>query len=86
MRLIYWVAQNLTDHPAYNIRAIARKEVLRMLVQNYETKPSFSSEHKEIVYSNAELRHRFSAPKKITVEYDGAFDLIEQALGEGGIE
>ena len=28
----------------------------------------------------------FSSPKKVTVNYDNAFDLIYQALGEGGIE
>ena len=33
-----------------------------------------------------EYRSRYSEPRKVTVEYTDAFNLIYQALSEGGIE
>ena len=33
-----------------------------------------------------EMRADYGKPRKVVVEYNNAFDLVDRALGEGGIE
>lgn len=72
MTLTYWIADCLTDSKVYSVRARTRKECLRQLE---EARPD-----------PRERAADFDPPRKVVVEYSSAFDLIERALTEGGIE
>ena len=63
MKLTYWVAKCLDDHPCYNIREKTKKAVLAN--KGYD-------------------RVRYSAPKKVEIEYNNGLDLLTQCLSEGG--
>jgi hypothetical protein len=41
---------------------------------------------KERVEAQGEYANQYGEPRKIVVEYQDGFDLVRQALGEGGIE
>lgn len=81
-KLTYWIAGCLSDSVAYSIRRKTRKEVLDELKKlgavrgkNGDGDPIWRTEH----------GNRFSMVRKVTVEYENPFDLLQQALGEGGI-
>jgi|TARA_R100000084_G_C4612494_1_gene128851 hypothetical protein len=70
MKLVYWIAVCTDDSSAYNLRAKTRKECKRLLEEQ-----------------KARGGARFSDNiKRVEVHYASGFDLIDQALGEGGIE
>lgn len=70
MTLTYWVCHHMTDAPAYAFRAKTRRECL-----------AFLSDPKERDFREA----NYSAPAKITVQYEGAFDLLQACMGEGSL-
>jgi len=61
MKLTYWVATCLNDHPCYSIRKKTKKEVVAEIAAHYNPAD-------------------YSEPKKVTVEYDDAFDLMSQCI------
>ena len=65
MKLVYWVADILVDHPCYSIRAKTKEEVLDVL-------------------SDADASI-FSEPREVVVEYEDAFDLMQQCVCEHGL-
>jgi hypothetical protein len=70
MKLVYWVAEMLDDSTAYSVRGRRRRDVVEGLIaQGYD--PKNLTRHSPI--------------HKVEVEYDNAFDLLQQCLGEGGI-
>ena len=66
MKLVYWIADNLTDHASYSIRAQTRKEA--------------STKRTELGAEG------YAPPRKVTITYTSAFDLMQQLLSEGGAE
>ena len=70
MKLVYWIAVCLDDSSAYNLRAKTRKECKRLLEEHKASGGTGYSDNIE----------------RIEVHYTSGFDLIDQALGEGGIE
>ena len=70
-RLTYWCADCLNDSRAYNIRRKTRKQVQQAL---------------ESWGTPGEWVGNYSSPYKVIVQYTNTLDLIDQALGEGGIE
>jgi len=70
MKLVYWIAVCTDDSSAYNIRAKTRKECKRLLEQHLSSGGTGYSDN----------------IKRVEVHYASGFDLIDQALGEGGIE
>lgn len=74
-KLTYWVAPALRDRRAYSIRE--------------RTKKACTAERdKRIASDLAEgmSPRDYGEPEKVVVEYRDAFDLVCQALGDGGIE
>ena len=71
MKLVYWIAVCTDDSSAYNIRAKTRKECKRLL-EKHRT-------------SGGGVRYSDNI-KRVEVHYASGFDLIDQALSEGGIE
>lgn len=72
MKLIYWVATQNADRPAYHLRAKTKKAVQKMIdTQGDPELPGISI---------------YRPPKKVVVEYRDAFHLLNQCLGEGGIQ
>jgi hypothetical protein len=70
MKLIYWVAERLNDSTVYSIRGRRRRDVIDELREaGFDPKSSDA----------------YGTPHKVEVEYDNAFDLLQQCLGEGGI-
>ena len=66
--LTYWVARIKDDHSCYNIRAKTKKAVLADL---------------DLHKIGNSLSH-YDAPKKVSVYYENAFDLMLQCIdGEG---
>tara|TARA_R100001163_G_scaffold2804_3_gene4313 strand:- start:152 stop:379 length:228 start_codon:yes stop_codon:yes gene_type:complete len=70
MKLVYWIAICTDDSSAYNLRAKTRKECKRLLE---EWKAGGGTGYSDNI-------------KRVEVHYASGFDLIDQALGEGGIE
>lgn len=69
MKLTYWVAPRLGDHRCYSLRGKTKKSVVEQLGE----------------YTTAGVDEGFGKPRKVTVEYDSAFDLLVQCLQEGSI-
>ena len=70
MKLVYWIVVCLDDSTVYSIRAKTRKECKRWLEEH---KASGGTGYSDNI-------------KRVEVHYTSGFDLIDQALGEGGIE
>jgi len=71
MKLVYWVSVCLDDSSAYNFRAKTRKECKRLLEEHNAT--GGGAKFSDTI-------------KRVEVHYASGFDLIDQALREGGIE
>ncbi len=71
MKLVYWVAVCLDDSSAYNFRAKTRKECKRLLEEHNAT--GGGAKYSDTV-------------RRVEVHYASGFDLLDQALCEGGIE
>ena len=68
MKLTYWIAECQNDSPVYSVRTRTRRECYAKLRQRW----------------GDEWPTNYAPPKKVTVEYDNAFNLMEQCLsGEG---
>lgn len=79
MILTYWIAKRLDDGKCYSIREKTRKEVLRQLK---EEKCVLVTEGYGKIYKG---EHReYDIPEKVVIHYTDSFDLLRQALGEGG--
>ena len=73
MKVTYWYSRCPDDGNVYSVRAKTRKEAKALVdAENAQSAEFKGGEHWE-------------APKKITIEYADAFDLIKQCTGEGGI-
>jgi hypothetical protein len=68
-RCSYWVSINQSQGASYSIRARTRRECVRLAVLEGEGPGKWDN---------------FEAPVKVTIEYQDAFDLVAQILGEGG--
>lgn len=68
MKLIYWVAECLTDSTAYSIRELSRAAVVARLNEKGSNAPAGT----------------YGKPHKVTVEVRSAFDLLVRCLSEGG--
>lgn len=85
MKLTYWVADCLDDSRCYSIRGKTRKEVLAELAKEGLQLTEPEDEEDEPCYHDS-CGRKYGVPRKITVEYKNGFDLLCQALCEGGIE
>jgi len=68
--LTYWLAKRIDDGSIYSIREKTRRACKETLVREWGT----------------EWPEHYEKPVKVTVQYKDAFDLVRQALNEGGIE
>lgn len=68
-RCSYWVCCNQEHGSSYSIRALTRRECLRLAELEGEGPGKWDE---------------YEAPVKVTIEYQDAFDLVSQILGEGG--
>ena len=69
-RLAYWVCHHLNDRACYAYRARTRAECVLFLND---------------IAEGEWRQENFSKPMKVVVEYENAFDLVLQCLGEGGL-
>ena len=68
-KLTYWVAPHLTDSDCYSIRAKTRRECKAR-------REAAGGDQRDIDLC-------YGKPKKVTVEFEDAFDLLEMCLSEG---
>jgi len=69
MKLVYWIAESY-ENRVFSIRGKRRRDVIEELRERgYDPRGNDD----------------FAPPHKVEVEYDNAFDLLDQCLGEGGI-
>ena len=78
----YWKANCLGDSNAYSLRGRTKKELLARLEKAGLTRGTHP-DHGQCWVDPETLTARYENPTKVTVDYDGQMDLIEQLLGEG---
>lgn len=89
MKLTYWIAECLDDSHAYNVRSKRRKDVkARLTADGFVWTETNWRGHQDNYYlaRGDGWSRKYGPITKVTVEYDSAFDLVCQALQEGGIK
>ena len=71
--LTYWCCRQEDDAQCFHIREKTRKACLDQLKQL------------DVTWGDSAGKPVYSKPFKIEVEYEGAFDLLDQCLSEDGI-
>lgn len=89
MKLTYWVAPRRDDSTCYSIRRKTRKAVIEELVrqgfQKVEKADEWTDEGDYVLPCDGGRLH-CGYPRKITVIYTDALDLLQQATSESGID
>lgn len=90
MKLTYWKADCLTDSDCYSIRTRTRREALEALHSEGLVKAYGGFAKRESVEAAHERgvevdywELRYGPLRKVTVEYESGFDLMEMCMSEG---